>query len=138
MGGKVLVQQGWEPHALELSQQQRQVIDAFDVNRFEDVVNHAQSRFPQHKKWSKNGVRNASYDRWCGLVLEKRRIPAAGPGGRSARSRRVPMGNSRAKGDRGPSQNTVSTYWSLRRSTERLTGAPSIDPSPPIRKPRSF
>ena len=54
---------GWDLHALELSEQQRQVIDPFDVDRFEEVVDHAWSRFPRHKEWSKNQLHRIFYDR---------------------------------------------------------------------------
>ena len=103
VGGEMVVPQGGDLHALELSQQQRQVIDAFDVDRFEDLVDHAWSGFPKRKRWSKNSFRPAFYERWCGFVHEKPRRPVARSGEHPARNRRVNLEDSRVKEGRGHS-----------------------------------
>ena len=105
VGGEVSVQLGWNLHALKLSEQQRQVINAFDVDRFEEVVDHARNRYPKREEWSKNGFRTAFYERGHGLVLKKPRIPGTESGQRPVRTRRVRIGKPRVKEDRDHSQN---------------------------------
>src|SRR5262249_51902746 len=75
VGGEMLVQEGDDRHALELSQQQGEVIDPFDLEGFEEVVDHAQSRSRRRKELLEKRFRTVFYEGRGRVVRGKVAIP---------------------------------------------------------------